>query len=77
MAEPLIQNHQIILCTLNAKYIHASLGLRYLLANMKRHGSPDLADETLIVEYTLARQTQQMVEDLLICLLHQLRLGKH
>jgi hypothetical protein len=24
----------IVLCTLNAKYIHASLGLRYLLANM-------------------------------------------
>ena len=59
------KTHRIILCTLNAKYIHASLGLRYLLANMKRHGSPDLADETLIVEYTLARQTQQMVEDLL------------
>jgi hypothetical protein len=24
----------VVLCTLNAKYIHASLGLRYLLANM-------------------------------------------
>ena len=64
-ADLLEKTHRIILCTLNAKYIHASLGLRYLLANMKRHGSPDLADETLIVEYTLARQTQQMVEDLL------------
>jgi hypothetical protein len=65
MAEPLTQNHQIILCTLNAKYIHASLGLRYLLANMKRHASADLANQTLIVEYTLARQTDQMVQDLL------------
>ena len=64
-ADLLEKTHRIVLCTLNAKYIHASLGLRYLLANMKRHGSPDLADETLIVEYTLARQTQQMVEDLL------------
>ena len=64
-ADLLEKTHRIVLCTLNAKYIHASLGLRYLLANMKRHGSSDLADETLIVEYTLARQTQQMVEDLL------------
>jgi hypothetical protein len=35
MAELAPKNHAIILCTLNAKYIHASLGLRYLLANMK------------------------------------------
>jgi hypothetical protein len=32
----------IILSTLNAKYIHASFGLRYLLANMARHGGDDL-----------------------------------
>lgn len=55
----------IILCTLNAKYIHASLGLRYLLANMARHGHPVLAQRTRIVEYTLARQTADMLEDLL------------
>ena len=59
------QNHAIILCTLNAKYIHASLGLRYLLANMSRYGQPALAAQTSIVEYTLARQTADMVEDLL------------
>lgn len=58
-------NPCIILCTLNAKYIHASLGLRYLLANMARHGHPSLAPQTLIVEYTLARQTQDMLTDLL------------
>lgn len=65
MAEPLNQNHRIILCTLNAKYIHASLGLRYLMANMKRHASADLAAQTLLVEYTLAKKTEQMVQDLL------------
>ena len=65
MAEPLTQNHRIILCTLNAKYIHASLGLRYLMANMKRHAAADLASQTLLVEYTLAKKTEQMVEDLL------------
>ena len=65
MAEPLTQNHRIILCTLNAKYIHASLGLRYLMANMKRHASADLAAQTLLVEYTLAKKTEQMIQDLL------------
>ena len=30
-------SHRIVLATLNARYIHASLGLRYLLANMQRH----------------------------------------
>ncbi len=54
----------ILLCTLNAKYIHASLGLRYLLANMARHGSESLAQSTLLVEYTLARKTQEMADDL-------------
>lgn len=29
---------RIVLATLNARYIHASLGLRYLLANLDRHG---------------------------------------
>jgi hypothetical protein len=55
----------IILCTLNAKFIHASLGLRYLLANMARHGSPQLAQRTALLEFTLARQTQDMVHELL------------
>jgi radical SAM superfamily enzyme YgiQ (UPF0313 family) len=55
----------IILCTLNAKFIHASLGLRYLMANMARHGSPQLAQRTALLEFTLARQTQDMVHELL------------
>ena len=44
----------IILATLNAKYIHASLGLRYLLANMGRHGGGDLRARTVLREFTIA-----------------------
>ncbi len=50
----------IVLCTLNAKYIHASLGLRYLLANMG-----DLADQTVLREFTIARQPQELADELL------------
>ncbi|MCF8208694.1 MAG: DUF4080 domain-containing protein [Rhodoferax sp.] len=50
----------IVLCTLNAKYIHAALGLRYLLANMG-----DLSDRTVLREYTLARDPQEMADELL------------
>ena len=40
----------VILCTLNARYIHASLGLRYLLANMARHGGGHLRARTVLRE---------------------------
>lgn len=50
----------IVLCTLNAKYIHASLGLRYLLANMG-----DLADQTVLREFTIARKYQELTDELL------------
>lgn len=50
----------IVLCTLNAKYIHASLGLRYLLANMG-----DLADQTALREFTIARKPQELADELL------------
>lgn len=50
----------IVLCTLNAKYIHASLGLRYLLANMG-----NLADQTALREFTIARKPQELVAELL------------
>lgn len=56
---------RIVLATLNAKYIHASLGLRCLLANMDRHGRPGLREETLLREYVIAQKPLQMVEDLL------------
>ena len=55
----------IILCTLNAKYIHASLGLRYLLANMTRHGGADLRSRTVLREFTIARPVQEIAEALL------------
>ncbi len=50
----------IVLATLNAKYIHASLGLRYLLANMG-----DLRPQTVLREFTIARNTQEVVDELL------------
>jgi radical SAM superfamily enzyme YgiQ (UPF0313 family) len=55
----------IVLATLNAKYIHASLGLRYLLANMARHGGADLRARSVLREFTIAREPQQIVDELL------------
>lgn len=56
----------IILATLNAKYIHASLGLRYLLANMARHGGDDLRARTVLREFTINRPAQAVVDALLL-----------
>lgn len=50
----------ILLATLNARYIHASLGLRYLLANLG-----DLRSEAAIREYTIKRPALEIVEDIL------------
>ena len=50
----------ILLCTLNAKYIHASLGLRYLHANMG-----DLQPTTMLCEFTINRKTDEMAAELL------------
>jgi len=50
----------IVLATLNAKYIHASLGLRYLLANMG-----ELRSLTVLREFTIAIPAQQVVDTLL------------
>lgn len=58
----------IVLCTLNAKYIHASLGLRYLLANMPHYASQELAHSTRIVEFTLSRKIKDMSQELLTLL---------
>jgi radical SAM superfamily enzyme YgiQ (UPF0313 family) len=49
----------IVLCTLNAKYIHASLGLRYLLANMG-----DLQAKTALSEFTINRKTEELATEL-------------
>ena len=55
----------IILSTLNAKYIHAALGLRYLLANMARHGSAALRAQTVLREFTINRPVTEIAEALL------------
>lgn len=55
----------IVLATLNAKYIHASLGLRYLLANMDRHGGAGLRQRTELREFVIQQRPTQIVEELL------------
>lgn len=47
----------ILLSTLNARYTHASLGLRYLLANMG-----ELQAQTRIQEFVIGAKTTEMVE---------------
>ena len=56
---------RIVLATLNAKYIHASLGLRYLLANMDKHGGPGLREATQLREFVIQQRPTQIVEELL------------
>ena len=50
----------ILLSTLNARYAHASLGLRYLLANMGQ-----LQAQTQLVEFVIGGKTADMAERLL------------
>ncbi|MBV1909594.1 MAG: B12-binding domain-containing radical SAM protein [Kangiellaceae bacterium] len=50
----------IILTTLNAKYIHASLGLRYLYANLE-----ELQSDAKICEYTINSRPIDIAEKLL------------
>ncbi len=50
----------ILLSTLNARYAHASLGLRYLLANMG-----ELQPETRLQEFVIGTKTTEIVEKLL------------
>ena len=50
----------IILTTLNAKYIHASLGLRYLFANLD-----ELQNSSKIREFTIHTRAIEIVEQLL------------
>jgi radical SAM superfamily enzyme YgiQ (UPF0313 family) len=51
---------QVVLATINARYVHASLGLRYLAANMG-----ELAPETAIAEFVLGERPADIVERLL------------
>lgn len=50
----------IVLATLNARYIHASLGLRYLAANMG-----EMEKDTEIMEFILQNRPEEIVEALL------------
>src|SRR5213593_2347236 len=50
----------IVLTTLNAKYIHASFGLRYLLANLG-----PLRSHACIVEFDINQRATDIVEVLL------------
>ena len=59
------QPPRIILATLNAKYIHASLGLRYLLANMSRYAGADLRAVTVLREFTITRPPDEIAQTLL------------
>ncbi len=55
----------IVLTTLNARYIHASLGLRCLLANMDLHGGAGLRARTQLREFVVNQRPVQIVENLL------------
>ncbi len=57
--------NRILLVTLNAKYMHASLGLRYLLANMGRYGGDDLAAYTSLHEFTIHSPAKTIAEALI------------
>lgn len=50
----------ILLTTLNARYAHSALGLRYLYANMH-----ELQSDTKIVEFTINEQVQSIAEVIL------------
>jgi hypothetical protein len=50
----------IVLATLNAKYIHAAFGLRYLLANLG-----ELQPRGTIAEYDINQRPLEIVESLL------------
>lgn len=50
----------IVLSTLNARYIHSSLGLRYLRANLGPYRA-----ESMILEYTIKRPPEEIVEHIL------------
>ena len=53
-------NNNILLTTLNARYTHSAIGLRYLYANMQ-----ELMPDTSIVEFTINDNIQDIVEKIL------------
>ncbi|HQS32549.1 MAG: B12-binding domain-containing radical SAM protein [Polaromonas sp. 39-63-203] len=61
----MVRSPAIIVATLNAKYIHTSLGLRCLLANMDLHGGAGLRAQTVLREFVIQQKPTQIVEELL------------
>jgi hypothetical protein len=57
---PAFRSMTILLTTLNARYAHASLGLRYLLANMG-----ELQEQTKIHEFVIGARSTDVVEKIL------------
>ena len=51
---------EIVLTTLNARYIHCAFGLRYLLANMG-----ELQCQTSLLEFTIAQPTLEILDAIL------------
>jgi len=52
---------KIILSTLNSRFTHSSIGLRYLYANMQ-----ELQDDTMILEFSINDAIQSIAEKILI-----------
>ncbi len=52
---------KIILATLNSRFTHSSIGLRYIYANMQ-----DLQDNTEILEFSINDAIQSIAEKILI-----------
>lgn len=50
----------VVLATLNARFIHCAFGLRYLLANMG-----ELQDETVLLEFTIQQPTLEILDAIL------------
>src|ERR1700753_4320996 len=50
----------IVLATLNARYVHCAFGLRYLLANMG-----ELQSQTALLEFTIQQPTLEILDAIL------------
>src|SRR5437867_2313261 len=51
---------QIVLVTMNAKYAHASFGLRYLMANLR-----ELKDRAMMIEFDVNQRSVDVIEQIL------------
>ncbi|NND82159.1 MAG: DUF4080 domain-containing protein [Gammaproteobacteria bacterium] len=55
------EQKDIVLCTINARYIHSAFGLRYLQANLG-----ELQSSSVIKEFTLESRVEDMAEQILM-----------